>query len=171
MWQMRCILPPAKDDRTHYEDQYQQPGNQFNMLLHQSVKIDSIATKPLVLYIFMGANLNDKYAIYWLWQFNLKRFLIPRPRVVVILWVVVVSVKYLSWVISQPRKNKTVCCNIMQSFILHKVKSYWFTTAQCCVSMFPKNRRIFVWCIGIYQLYKNDIKWRWSTFSMVLWEV
>ena len=48
---MRCILPPAKDDRTHYEDQYQQPGNQFNMLLHQSVKIDSIATKPLVLYI------------------------------------------------------------------------------------------------------------------------
>ena len=54
---MRCILPPAKDDRTHYEDQYQQPGNQFNMLLHQSVKIDSIATKPLDLYISMGANL------------------------------------------------------------------------------------------------------------------
>ena len=63
MRQMRCILPPAKDDRTYYEDQYQQPGNQFNMLLHQSVKIDSIATKPLVLYILMGAHLNDKYAI------------------------------------------------------------------------------------------------------------
>ena len=63
MCQMRCMLPPAKDDRTHYEDQYQPPGNQFNMLLCHSVKIDSIATKPLVLYIFTGANSNDKYAI------------------------------------------------------------------------------------------------------------
>ena len=53
---MRCLLPPAKGDRTHYEDQYQQPGNQL-LLLRYSVKIDSIATKPLDLYISMGANL------------------------------------------------------------------------------------------------------------------
>ena len=38
--QMLCILPPAKDDRTHYEDQYQPPGNQFNIC----VKLHKIAT-------------------------------------------------------------------------------------------------------------------------------
>ena len=48
-----------------------------------------------------------------MWQFNLKRFLIPRPRVVVILWVVVVSMKYLSWV-----KAYNITTNQRQDYLL-----------------------------------------------------